>query len=84
MKVQVSTPPIKQLEDLAPFFYGQTEGKGTEESLVQFRKEKSAYTAKNKSNTKKSFSKAQEANIAATMKAYPEATREDAIKALGY
>ena len=54
MEVQVSTQPIKQLEDLAPFFYGQTEGKGTEGSLVQFRKERDIYTANNKSNTKKS------------------------------
>ena len=48
LEVQVSTQPIKQLEDLAPFFYGQTEGKGTEESLVQFRKEREIYRANNK------------------------------------
>jgi hypothetical protein len=54
IKELVSLEPIEELEDLAPFFYGQSGAKGSEEALVQFRKEKSAYTAKNKSNTKKS------------------------------
>jgi hypothetical protein len=84
MKVKASTQPITELEDLAGFFYGQTEGKGTKEALVQFRKERDIYTSKNKSKTKKSFSSAQEANIAATMKANPGSSRDQVVKALGY
>jgi hypothetical protein len=42
----VSLEPIKELEDLAPFFYGQSGAKGSEESLVQFRKERNIYRAK--------------------------------------
>ena len=84
MKVQASTEPITKLEDLAGFFYGQTEGKGVDEALKKFRKERDIYVAKNKSKTKKSFSKAQEANIAATMKANPGYSRDQVVKALGY
>jgi len=57
MEVQASTEPITELEDLAPFFYGQSGTKGSDEALVQFRKEKSAYTAKNPSDNKKTPAK---------------------------
>ena len=49
----VSLEPIKELEDLAPFFYGQSGAKGSEESLVQFRKERNIYRAKNPNDNKK-------------------------------
>ena len=52
IKELVSLEPITELEDLAGFFYGQTEGKGVDEALKKFRKERDIYTAKNK--TKKS------------------------------
>lgn len=50
----VSYEPIKELEDLAPFFYGQSGAKGSEEALVQFRKERNIYRAKNPNDNKKS------------------------------
>jgi hypothetical protein len=49
----VSLEPIEELEDLAPFFYGQSGAKGSEESLVQFRKERNIYRAKNPNDNKK-------------------------------
>jgi hypothetical protein len=58
MKVKASTQPITELEDLAGFFYGQTEGKGTKEALVQFRKERDIYTSKNPPKKKATISQA--------------------------
>ena len=70
--------PIKRIDDLYPYFYGKAEG-----SQVSWIDDMQKLRQGGGSKAK-SYSSAQEANIKATLKANPGASRADVIKALGY
>ena len=67
---------IKKIEDLYTYFYGDSEGSQVSwiDDMQKLRQ----------GGGSKAYSSAQEANIKATLKANPGASRADVIKALGY
>jgi hypothetical protein len=67
---------IKKIEDLYTYFYGDSEGSQASwiDDMQKLRQ----------GGGSKAYSSAQEANIKATLKANPGASRADVIKALGY
>jgi hypothetical protein len=69
---------IKKIEDLYTYFYGDSEGSQVSwiDDIQKLRKDGVAKTV--------TYNSAQEANIKATLKANPGASRADVIKALGY
>ena len=75
---KVNQTPIKKIDDLFYYFYGsgETNQKKWQEAMQSNRQMKGSRA--------KTYTSAQEANIKATLKENPGASRADVIKALGY